>query len=119
MNAWAQRHRAALEAALEDGETLRAADRVITTGRRRRPANMPRTGFVLVVTDRRLIALAASRWMARPRHLLESWRYEDGYKLAAGARWTFGRVHLVLPDRNVITLRPFGGRRLNHLADEG
>ena len=119
MNAWALRHRAALEAALEDGETLRAAERVIATGRRRASRDVPKYGFVLVVTDRRLIALAASRWLARPGPVVESWPYAAGYKLAARSRWTFGRIHLLLPNRNVVTLRPYGGRRLNHLAVEG
>ncbi|HUR76391.1 MAG TPA: hypothetical protein VMZ22_00455 [Acidimicrobiales bacterium] len=116
MNTWAQRHRDALEAALDDGEELVAAERVIAPGRRRRrPRDFPRGGFVFVVTNRRYIALEASRWLARPGPVIASWPFEAGYALGAGSPWTSGRVHLVLPDRSVVTLAPYGGRSLGHL----
>ncbi len=98
---------------MDPGETLFDADRVIVGGRRRRPRGLPRGGFILAVTNRRFIALAASRWLAHPGEVLTTWSYDEGYALASAP---FGRVHLVLPDRSVVTLRPYGGRRISHLA---
>jgi hypothetical protein len=117
VNGWATRHRAILEAVLDNGEELRAADRVIVRARRRRrPSDMPRAGFVLAVTDKRLIAFTGSRWLTRPQRVVASWPFVEGYKLAPASALSLGRVHLVLPDRSVVTLAPFGGRSLAHLA---
>jgi hypothetical protein len=101
---------------LEPGETLRDADRAMVVHRRRRAAAaLPRFGFVLVVTDRRFVVVRASRWLARPGAVIASWPFDEGYTLGPGSR-LLGRVHLVLPDHAVITLRPFGGRSLAHLV---
>jgi hypothetical protein len=114
MNRWATIHEEAFRALLEPGEELRGAERVIVAGlARRRRRDFPRSGFVLAVTDRRVISVAASRWLARPGLALASWRWEEGVALRASR---LGRLHLVLPDRSVVTLRPFGLRSIAHLA---
>ncbi len=113
---WAHRHRTAIALALEQGEQLVDADRVIATQRRRaRGTSVPRVGFVLVVTDRRLVALKASRGLARPGRVIADWTYDSGASLASAP---LGRVRLVLPDRTVVTLRPYGPRSVAHLATD-
>lgn len=112
MTAWADRHRATIERALEPGEELRDAERVLAL-RRRSVTQVPRVGFVLAVTDRRLVALKASPLLARPQRVITSWTYADGATLAPAA---LGRLRLVLPDRTVVTLRPYGPRSVSHLA---
>src|SRR5206468_3681431 len=94
VNRWAERHREVLEAGLEEGETLIDADRVMLAstasielngpgvgrterlgGRRggaavrwarKRGVALPGRGFVLVVTDRRVVVVQSSTWLARP-----------------------------------------------------
>ena len=110
--AWFDRQRAVIEPLLDPGETLLDADRVIAA-RRRSARQVPSVGFVLAVTDRRLVALKASPWLARPTSVLTSWDYDEGATLAAAP---LGRLRLVLPDRTVVTLRPLGLRGVSHLA---
>ncbi len=110
---WAERHRAAIETALDAGEQLRDADRVIVTGRGKRSRAVPRRGFVLAVTDRRIVAFSASTWLARPGQVIAAWAYADG---AALSRAPLGRVRLVLPDRSIVTLASYGLRSVSHLA---
>ena len=117
MNRWATSHEDALRTLLEPGEELRGAERVILGARdRRKQRNLPRSGFVLVVTDERVIAAEASFWLARPGLVIASWRYDEGAKLAPAGVWLWGRLRLLLPDRSVITLRPYGLRAIAHLA---
>jgi hypothetical protein len=111
---WLETHRATITSLLEPGETLRDADRVIAA-HRRSVRHVPRVGFVLAVTDRRLVALKASAWLARPERVVMSWAYDDGARLASAA---MGRLRLVLPDRSVVTLRAFGLHRITHLAPD-
>ncbi len=112
MSQWLERNRGAIEDVLDDDERLVDADRVIAS-RRRSVRHVPRVGFVLAVTDRRLVALKASPLLARPQHVLASWTYDEGAALSPAR---LGRVQLVLPDRYVVTLRPFGPRSVTHLA---
>jgi hypothetical protein len=100
------RHRKRLEAALEPGETLFDAAGAIVGRRRRRGGPLPKGAFILAVTDRRLVAFAAAAWRLAPGDVITSWRYDDGARLG---RAPLGRVRLVLPDRSVVTLSPFGG----------
>ncbi|MBA2355797.1 MAG: hypothetical protein H0V80_14160 [Acidobacteria bacterium] len=113
MNAWAQRHREALESALEHDETLRGAERVMATNRRRASRSLPRGGFVIGVTDRRIVIWRSSTWLSRPLDVATSWTFHEGVALAAAP---LGRLRLLLPDRSIVTLRRFGGRSLRHLA---
>ena len=108
------RHESVVAGVLEPGETLRAWAGAIASRRRRRGRDVPSRGFVLVVTDRRLIAVGASTWLARPTGIvLTSWAYDDGATLSPAR---FGRARLVLPDRTVVTLAPFGGWSLKRLT---
>ena len=109
---WLDQQRATIEALLEPDEALHNADRVIAA-RRRSARQVPPVGFVLAVTDRRLVALKASTWLARPVAVLTSWDYDEGATLAAAP---LGRLRLVLPDRSIVTLRPLGLRSVSHLA---
>ncbi len=113
MNAWAQRHREALESALEDGETLHGAERVVAAKRRRPDRRLPRGGFVIGVTDRRIVIWRSSTWLSRPLDVVRSWSLHEGVTLSAAP---LGRLHLLLPDRSVVTLRSFGGRSIRPLA---
>jgi hypothetical protein len=113
---WLDRHRSALEAALEPGEKFVAAAGAIVTRRRRRAGGLPRRGFVLAATDRRLIAFAASTWRAAPGEILASWSYDEGARLVPAA---LGRARLVLPDRSIVLLSPFGGWSLRPLGAAG
>jgi hypothetical protein len=111
---WLERHRDVISARLDPGESLVVAAGVIATGRRRRRSSgVPTRGFILAVTDRRLVALRASTWRARPGEVLDAWTFDEGAVLARGM---FGRIRLVLPDRSVITLAPFGTWSVRHLA---
>jgi hypothetical protein len=111
--AWLERHRSALDAALEPGETLVAAGGAIVSRRRHRVHGLPRKGFVLAVTDRRIVAFTASTWRATPGVLITSWSFDEGARLVPAA---LGRARLVLPDRSVVSLSPFGGWSLRPLA---
>jgi len=102
VNRWAHRHEAALTAALESGEVLLAADRAVAPRRRRATRALPRSGFVIGITNHRILIWRGSTWLTR-----------DGAALGAAP---LGRVHLLLPDRTVVSLRPYGGRTLRHLA---
>jgi hypothetical protein len=104
---------ASLQAALEPGESLRAAAGAIVSRRRRRRDALPRRGFVLAVTDRRLVVFTASTWRATPGEVVTSWTYDEGARLVPAA---LGRARLVLPDRSIVMLSPFGGWSLRPLA---
>lgn len=112
VTSWLDRHRDTLASLLEPGETLLDADRVLPR-RRTQSTRVPRAGFVLVVTDRRFVAVSATTWLARPRAVVTSWAYDDGATLTPAG---LGRVRLVLPDRSIVTLRPYGPRSVTHLA---
>lgn len=115
MSQWFSRHRAEIDAQVRDHGPVRGAERVIATGRRRLGGSVvPRTGFVLAVTDGALVALRASPWLARPGAPIATWELDAGARVA---RSRLGRLHLVLPDRTVVTLRPYGFGRIAHLAD--
>jgi hypothetical protein len=107
------RHRMRLEAALEPGENLRDAAGAIVGRRRRRGGRLPKGAFILAVTDQRLVAFATTAWRLEPGDVVTCWRYDDGARLG---RAPFGRLRLVLPDRSVVTLAPFGGWSLGRLA---
>jgi hypothetical protein len=68
VNRWAHRHRAALEAELEPGETLLAALSVSMVPGTKWVDDLPVPGrlFALAVTDQRLIAWRVSKLLARP-----------------------------------------------------
>ena len=110
---WIERHRAALQATLEDGETLLDADRVTVSRRRRVPRALPQRAFILGVTERRIVAWRASTWLARPLEIAASWNHSEGVALSSAP---LGRLHFLLPDRTIITLRPYGGRNIKRLA---
>lgn len=112
MNSWAQRHLTELEAAA--GQPVLAAERVIKSARRRGHQHVPATGFILAVTATELVALRASPFLSRPRHVFARWRFDEGTTLVAAP---LGRLRLVMPDRSVITLRPYGTRSVTHLAE--
>jgi hypothetical protein len=101
---------------LEPGESLLAAAGAIVSRRRRRSGVLPRKGFVLAVTDRRLVVFAASTWRVEPGEIIASWTKHEGARLVPAA---LGRARLVLPDRSVVTLAPFGGWSLRRLAAAG
>ncbi|HVV36087.1 MAG TPA: hypothetical protein VHC63_05740 [Acidimicrobiales bacterium] len=98
---------------LEPGERLMAAAGAIVNRRRRRGGALPHGAFVLAVTDRRLVAFAGSPWRVHPGALLASWAYDEGARLVAAP---LGRARLVLPDRSVVTLGPYGRWSLRPLA---
>jgi hypothetical protein len=144
VNRWAERHREELEAALEAGEVLIAADRVMLSstaaielegrtpgqterlgGRRggaavraarKRGVNLPGRGFVLVVTDRRVVVLTSSTWLARPVAEATAFPRTRVVSIVAGARVGPSRVRVLLDDGTLLVLRPYGGRRIDHLA---
>jgi hypothetical protein len=116
-NEWARHHEDELLALLDAGEELWGAERVMVAGRARRtaPHGLPRGGFVLVVTSRRVLALSASRWLARPGQVVAAWTYDEGIKLTPGSA-VLDRLRMVMPDRSIVTLRPYGVRTIRHLA---
>jgi len=145
VNRWAQRHRNVLESVLDQGERLLAADRVLLTsaaavdlagaragrsqrlgGRRGHAAlraarahgiDLPRSAFVLAVTDRRLLVWRATTLLARPGAFATSIPRHRVVSLSASGRFGFARLRLLLDDGTLFLLRPYGGRRLEHLAD--
>ncbi len=110
---WFSRHRGALEGDLGPGEQLLDADRVRVSRPRRSPRSLPRGGFILGVTDRRIAMWTASTWLARPEALAISWSYDEGIVLA---RAPLGRLRLLLPDRTIVTLNSYGSWSIRHLA---
>ena len=110
---WIERHRDDLERGLEPGEQLRDADRVRVSRPRRIPRPLPPGGFILGVTDRRLVVWNATTWLTRPLDIATSWYHEEGVALSRG---TLGRLHLLLPDRTIVTLRAYGSWSVRHLA---
>jgi hypothetical protein len=98
---------------LEPGETLVAAAGAIVARRRRRASGLPRRGFILAVTDKRLVAFEASTWRVTPLNIITSWSFDDGVRLVPAP---LGRARLLLPDRSVVTLAPYGGWTLRRLA---
>lgn len=146
MNAWAERHRAALESALGVGETLRDADRVLLAstavvdlagprvgqarragGRRgygalraarARGVDLPKTTFVLGLTSERLVVWRATTWLARPAGAVLSLPRGRVVSIRATGRFGRSRLRVLLEDGTLLVLRPYGGRRLDHLADD-
>ena len=144
MNRWATRHRPALESALDPGETLCAADRVllaattvIAVGRpvergravrrrgrsralrtaRARGIDLPSGAFILARTDRRLLVWRATPWLARPAALAMAMGRDRVVSVRSVGRFGLARLAVLLDDGTLLTLRPYGGRRLDHLAD--
>jgi len=68
---------------------------------------------VIGVTDQRVLIWRASTWLARPLNVVTSWSFNDGVTVAAAP---LGRLRLLLPDRSIVTLRPYGGRSLHDLV---
>src|SRR4051794_18193026 len=121
---WAQRHRQRLEADLDDGEVLVDADRALLTrvdvvsldagsagaitklgGRRggtalraarKRNVDLPARGFVLVVTDRRLLVWRATTWLAHPADVVLSWPRSRIVSVRTGRRVGPSRLHVLL-----------------------
>jgi hypothetical protein len=110
---WFDRHRTALEADLAPGELLLDADRVQVTSLRRVPRVLPGRSFILGVTNRRIVVWNASTWLARPRSFATAWPFEEGVALSNAP---LGRLHLLLPDRTIVTLRSYGSWSIRHLG---
>jgi len=141
---WAQRHRQRLDAALDDGEVLVDADRTLLArvdvvsldagsagavtklgGRRggtalraarQRNVDLPARGFVLAITDRRVLVWRATTWLARPAEVVLSWPRARVVSVRAGRRVGTSRLHVLLDDGTLLVLRPYGSRRIDHLA---
>jgi hypothetical protein len=109
-----ERHRELLAERLESGELLIDAAGAIVSRRRRRGGYLPKGAFILAVTDRRVVLFAATAWRLNPGIVITSWSFDDGVRLV---RAPFGRLRVVLPDRSVLTLAPFGGWSLMRLAN--
>ncbi len=139
MNPWARRHRQALEAGLEPGEQLLAADRVVraksvrlstlarsgaTPGHDRLavarpdllPFAVPRSVFVLGFTDRRMVLWRATTALARPRAVVSSWKVSGIAAVTATRPFLTTRLVILLDDGSQLVVRPTGSRNLRPLA---
>jgi hypothetical protein len=144
MHPWAQRHRGRLEEALDEGEVLLDADRTLLArvdsvsleagsagtltklgtrrggaalrAARKREVDLPGRGFVLAVTDRRIVVWRATPWLARPEDVALSWPRARVVSVRSGRRMV-SRLSVLLDDGTLLVLRPYGGRRIDHLAE--
>jgi hypothetical protein len=134
MNRWARRHVETLGAALAEGETLLAADRVVMTavtrddattdrgnrGKRIEAARavgfpVPGPVFVVAITDRRLLLYRASTWLGRAGALAGDMPLESVATVRAVRRLRSERLAILLENRSMLVVQPLWRHRLRDL----
>ena len=135
MNRWTARHHRTLADALDPGESLLAAARVMITaavvdetaradrGSRSKRAEaarelgfpVPGPIFVVALTDSRVLLVRASTWLGRPRELSGGIPLADVATVRAVRRLLAERLAIVLEDRSMLVVQPLWSRGLRDL----
>lgn len=135
MNRWARRHAESLRAALDEDESLLAADRVVMTAVTREDATttdrgnrgkrieaaravgfpVPGPVFIVGITDRRLLLFRASTWLGRAGPLEGEIQLESIATVRAVRRLRSERLAILLENRSMLVVQPLWTRRLRDL----
>ena len=119
MNRWAARHLDQLQAGLEPGEDVRAADRVVLSKARGRNLvaeadhscfPIPGTIFVLGVSNERLLFWRASTAMARPVELAGALPLGEVAAVHVVRRLWISRIAVLLEAGPLLVAKPLWGR---------
>jgi hypothetical protein len=125
VNRWAARHFDTLQAGLEPGEELRAAERVVLTkSRGRNPVveadhsgfPIPGTIFVVGVSNERLLFWRASKAMARPLELAGALPLKEVAAVSVVRRLWISRLAVLLEAGPLLVAKPLWGRGVRDVS---
>lgn len=125
MNRWTERHLQRLQAGLEPGEAVRAADRVVLSKAASRSpvavadaAGFPIPGaiFVLGVSNERLLFWRASKGLARPVELVGGLPLKEVAAVRVVRRLWVTRLAVLLEAGPMLVAKPLWGRGIRDIA---
>jgi len=125
VNRWAARHLDRLQVGLDEGEEVRAADRLVLSKARARTAlghadaagfPVPGTIFVLGVSNERLLFWKASKGFARPLELAGGLPLDEVAAVRVVTRLWLTRIAVLLEAGPLLVAKPLWGRGSREVA---